>query len=518
MSETKSGSGKNKWIALIAMSLGVFMALLDVTVVNVALPTMAVDFKTTFSNLQWVLNAYTIVFASILLIVSKLGDMYGRKKIFMISMVIFVVASAINGMATSLPILIAGRALQAIGGAGLNSLSMALVASNFEGKSRGTGMGILGSVIGLSTASGPLVGGYLVETFGWPSIFFVNVPIGIIAFVLSWKYVKETPSYGKGQKIDFLGMLLSGAGLFTLVYGLIEKEQHFSWAWTDPRVMGWLLAGVVLLIVFILVELKSKHPMMNLKLFKHVNLVGAIFVAFALGAGVYAINAYLTTMMQNYMGYSAFSTGVHQLVMSIWALLLGPITGRLGNRFSKRWMIAGFLGLGVVAYLVLAVMITPNITFNELVPGLVLLGISNAMVNPLVNNAGLEGIEPSETGMASGIMNVFRQFGVTVGIVMLGLTQSNKYEDYVNGHWAGLHLPAQMSEGLHHAFTSAGPFAGHTIAYNNRLASLPQIGQLRSMILNAYNHSMIAIFIAAAIVMAIGAVAAGLLMRDPKEN
>ncbi|SUP52442.1 Spectinomycin tetracycline efflux pump [Weissella viridescens] len=282
--------------------------------------------------------------------------------------------------------------------------------------------------------------------------------------------------------------------------------------------MGWLLAGVVLLVVFVLVELKSKHPMMNLKLFKHVNLVGATFVAFALGAGVYAINAYLTTMMQNYMGYSAFSTGVHQLVMSIWALLLGPITGRLGNRYSKRWMIAGFLGLGVVAYLVLALMITPNITFNELVPGLVLLGISNAMVNPLVNNAGLEGIEPSETGMASGIMNVFRQFGVTVGIVMLGLTQSNKYEDYVNGHWSGLNLPVQMSDGLHDAFTNAGPFAGHTIAYNSRLASLPQIGQLRDMILHAYNHSMVAIFIAAAIVMAIGAVAAGLLMRDSKEN
>ncbi|MBM7616870.1 DHA2 family multidrug resistance protein [Weissella uvarum] len=516
--QTLKDGNNHKWIALAAMSMGVFMALLDVTVVNVALPTMAKDFNTTFSNLQWVLNAYTIVFASILLIVSKLGDMYGRKKIFLISMVIFVVASAVNGMATSLPVLVIGRAFQAIGGAGLNSLSMALVASNFDGPSRGTGMGILGSVIGLSTASGPLVGGFLVETFGWPSIFYVNVPVGLIAFYLSWKYVKETPSYGKGQRLDLLGMALSGAALFTLVYGLIEKEHHYAWAWSDARVWTWLVAGVVLLLAFILVELKQSHPMMNLKLFKHANLVGAIFVAFALGAGIYAINAYLTTMMQNYMGYSAFSTGVHQLVMSIWALILGPITGRLGNRYSKRWMIAGFLGLGVVGYLLLALFISPDLSFGQLVPGLLLVGISNAMVNPLINSAGLEGIEPSETGMASGIMNVFRQFGVTVGIVMLGLTQANHYEDYVNSHWAGLHLPNGLSASLQHAFNQAGAFAGHNIAFSDRLASLPQVGALQNMIMHAFSHSMVATFCVAALIGAIGAIVAGTLMRDSNKN
>lgn len=174
MTEEKS---YKKWLALAAMSLGVFMALLDVTVVNVALPTMAVDFKTTFNNLQWVLNAYTIVFAVMLLIVSKLGDMFGRKKMFIASMFVFVIASAVNGMATSLTVLDIGRGVQAIGGSGLMSLAMALVASNFEGRERGTALGILGSVIGLSTASGPLVGGYLVEAFGWPSIFILMCPL-----------------------------------------------------------------------------------------------------------------------------------------------------------------------------------------------------------------------------------------------------------------------------------------------------------------------------------------------------
>lgn len=163
-----------QWIALMAMGLGVFMGLLDVTVVNVALPTMVRGFNTTFTDLQWVLNAYTLVYAVTLMIMSKLGDMYGRKKIFLGSLILFVIASAINGMAPSLIILDIGRGVQAIGGAGMMSLSMALVASNFEGKDRGLALGILGSIIGVSSASGPLIGGYLVEHFGWPAIFFMS--------------------------------------------------------------------------------------------------------------------------------------------------------------------------------------------------------------------------------------------------------------------------------------------------------------------------------------------------------
>ncbi len=238
-------SGSHKWLALMAMSLGVFMALLDVTVVNVALPTMALDFHTTFNDLQWVLNAYTIVFAVTLLITSKLGDMYGRKRVFMISMAIFIGGSILNGLAPSLLVLDLGRGIQGIGGAGMNSLSMALVGSNFTGRDRGTGLGILGSVIGLSSAVGPLVGGYLVEHFGWPSIFFVNVPIGLIALVMTYLYVAETPSYGRGEKIDLLGMLLSAAALFSAIFGLIKKEAATHAAWTSPDIVFWLIAAAI---------------------------------------------------------------------------------------------------------------------------------------------------------------------------------------------------------------------------------------------------------------------------------
>ena len=515
MTEEKS---YKKWLALAAMSLGVFMALLDVTVVNVALPTMAIDFKTTFNNLQWVLNAYTIVFAVMLLIVSKLGDMFGRKKIFIASMFVFVIASAINGMASSLLVLDIGRGVQAIGGSGLMSLAMALVASNFEGRERGTALGILGSVIGLSTASGPLVGGWLVEAFGWPSIFYINVPVGIVAVIMTWINVKETPSYGKGQSIDFLGMLLSAAALFSAVYGLIQKETNVHWSWTDMRIAGWLIAGFVLAVIFVLVELKVKTPMMNLKMFKSINFVGAVIVAFTLGAGVYAINAYLTGLMQNYMGYTAFQTGLRQLVISIWSLVLGPVTGILGNKYSKKWMMSGALLLGGIGFLLLANAMTTKLEFIDLVPAMILMGITNAIVNPMLNTAGLEGVAPQEMGMAAGLLNVFRQFGVSIGVVMLGLTQTNHYEKYLNAHLDSVKMPEAAATGLHKALVEAGPFSGHAVAFSDRLSQAPFAHAFQQVVLNAYDKGMAAVGVTAAITVFIGAIGAAVFMRERKHD
>lgn len=503
-----------KWLALTAMSLGVFMSLLDVTVVNVALPTMATELNTTFTNLQWVLNAYTLMFAVTLLIVSKLGDMYGRKKIFMISMVIFIAASAVNGMASSLMVLDISRGVQAVGGAGMNSLSMALTASNFEGRSRGTALGILGSVIGLSTASGPLVGGYLVGQFGWSSIFFVNVPIGLIALVMSAVYIQETPSYGAKQRIDFLGMLLSAATLFTGIFGLIQKENHSHWAWTDMRIAGWLMAAILLLIIFIVVELKVKDPMMNLTMFKQRHFVGATLVALTLGLGIYAFNAFLTGLMQNYIGYSALQTGVRQLTISMWSLILGPITGILGNRFSKKWMISGSLLIGGIGFLLLAHAMGPDVSFVDLWPGMVLMGIMNGMVNPLLNTAGMEGVKLHEMGMASGLLNVFRQIGTTVGVVVLGLIQTSHYEAYLNGHLDQAGLPTAAVKHVHSALITAGPFSGHQVVFAKAFANFPGIKQVQQIVVTAYDKGMTATILASAGIAIAGAVLAALLMRS----
>lgn len=509
---------QNKWIALIAMSLGVFMSLLDVTVVNVALPTMAKDLNTTFTNLQWVLNIYTLMIAVTLLIMSKLGDMYGRKKVFMISMAIFVIASAVNGVAGSLTILNISRGVQAIGGAGLSSLSMALTASNFTGKSRGTALGILGSVIGLSTASGPLVGGYLVDQFGWSSIFFVNVPVGIIALILSYVYIKETPSYGKHERIDILGMLLSAAMLFALIFGLIQKENHAHWNWTDGRIYSWLIAAVVLLVLFIVVEKRSQAPMMNLDMFKQRHFVGAAMVALALGMGIYSFYAFLTALMQNYIGYTSLQTGIRQLTISMWSLLLGPITGILGNRFSKKWLISISMLVGGIGFILIDRAMSPTISFVDMWPGMVLLGIMNGMVNPLINSAGMEGVKMHEMGMASGLLNVFRQLGTTLGVVILGLVQTSRYESYLNGHVNQVGLPATMTGKLHEALVSAGPFSGHAIAYSSRLDHVPFIAQFRHMVVLAYDHGMSGTILTSAGIVIAGGILAAILMKNRFES
>ncbi|WP_461203553.1 MFS transporter [Enterococcus sp. N342-3-1-2] len=501
-----------KWFSLIALSLGVFMGLLDVTVVNVALPTMQKAFDAPFTQLQWVLNAYTLVFAVTLLVVSKLGDMYGRKKIFLGSLVIFIAASVLNGFAPSLLILDIGRGIQAVGGAGMMSLSMALVASNFEGKQRGLALGILGSVIGLSSASGPLVGGLLVDAFGWESIFFINLPIGIIAVLMTIRFVDETPSYGRDEKIDLLGMVLSTAALFSAIYGLIQKETNVDWAWTDLRVGGWLALAIIFLILFIITEAKVKDPMMNLKMFKNINFVGSVIVAFALGSGIYAFNTYLTVLMQNYIGWSAFDTGVRQLALSVWSLILGPVVGILGNKFAKKWMIAAGLLISGGGFLFLIGQLSPTMGYAQLWPTLVMIGIANGIVNPLLNSAGLEGVAPQEMDMASGLLNVFRQFGTSFGVVILGLVEANRYAEVVNAQADNMNLPIKLTDSL----VSAGPFSGHEIAFSDTVNQAPFAAELQKTVVQAFDSGLTHICYVAGIVVVIGAIGATLFMRENK--
>lgn len=503
-----------QWIALTAMSLGVFMGLLDVTVVNVALPTMVRSFNTTFTNLQWVLNAYTLVYAVTLLIMSKLGDMYGRKKIFLGSLILFVIASAVNGMATNLLVLDIGRGVQALGGAGMMSLSMALVASNFAGRDRGLALGILGSIMGVSTASGPLIGGYLVEHFGWPAIFYVNVPFGVLAVILTVIYVKETPSYGKNQRIDFAGMLLSAAGLFAIIYGLIVKEGHPHLSWLSGQVSGWLAGGVILLIAFVIVELRVADPMVDISMFKRPHFIGIVLVAFVLGAGMYAFNAYLTPLMQNYIGYSAVQTGVRQLTISAWSLILGPVVGILGARYSKKWMICISLFIGGAGFLWIGHAMGPGVNFVDLWPGMILIGITNGMVNPLLNTTGMEGVIPSEMGMASGLLNVFRQLGTTVGVVSLGLIQNAQYESYLNGHLGQISMPAPALAGLKKALIDAGPFSGHGIAFSQRVSQAPFAKAFQHVVVTAYHNGMAAVCVTVAAVVIVGGIGAALLLRN----
>lgn len=507
-----------KWLALAALSIGVFMGLLDVTVVNVALPTMQKSFNEPFNNLQWVLSSYTIVFAVMILILSKLGDMYGRKKIFLASIILFIIASAANGLAPTLLALDISRAVQAIGGAGMMSLSMALVASNFDGAKRGIALGIVGSVIGLSSASGPLVGGLLVEKFGWQSIFYINVPVGIIAVIMTFLFVKETPSYGKDQRVDILGMLLSAATLFCAIFGLIQKEDNVHMAWTNPRIGGWLFTAIILLVIFIVVEMKLKYPMMNLRMFKQRNFVGAVIVAFALGAGVYSMNTFITILMQNYIGWSAFDTGIRQLAISVWSLILGPITGILGQKYSRKGLVSGGLVLVGIGFVLLINGLSLTTGYPQILPMMILMGIGNAIVNPLLNTVGLDGVPLPEMGMASGLLNVFRQFGVSFGIVILGLVQANAYENQLAAKLPNTNVPKEVLSHLQTALIDAGPFGGHAIAFSQRIAQLPGAKQFQVAVVESYNRGLATTLMTGTIIVLLGALGALTLLKRNERN
>lgn len=309
-------------------------------------------------------------------------------------------------------------------------------------------------------------------------------------------------------------MILSAIGLFAIIYGLIVKEGHPHWAWTDPQVLGLLAGGIIVMIAFVFVEARVVDPMIDLKMFKRPHFLGTIIVAFALGSGIYAYNAFLTALMQNYIGYSAVQTGVRQLTISAWSLVLGPVAGILSSRYSKKWMIVGSLLIGGVGFFLMAHAISPTVTFAELWPGMILMGITNGMVNPLLNTAGMEGALPQEMGMVSGLLNVFRQFGTTVGVVGLGLIQDAQYEAHLNAKMPMLEAPAKAINGIKEALINAGPFSGHTIAFSARMDHLPFAQALQKIVIHAYDNGMAAVSMTSAIIVIVGAIGAALLMRN----
>jgi Arabinose efflux permease len=255
-------STSKKWWVLGTVSLAVFMAMLDITIVNVALPDIQSDLNVKFTTLQWILNAYTLVYAVMLLPISKLGDIWGRKLVFIIGLLIFAVGSLASGLATDGLWLNIFRGFQGIGGAAMMSLSLTIVTAAFPAKQRGVALGIWSSAVGLAVAAGPLIGGSLVAAFGWRSIFLVNLPIGALAVICGIFVITDT-QHQQNEKLDWWGMLLSIIMIFGAIFALITKENHTSYDWTNWHITSLFILAVVALILFIIVETRTQQPMMN---------------------------------------------------------------------------------------------------------------------------------------------------------------------------------------------------------------------------------------------------------------
>ena len=427
----------SKWWTLVAVCMGTFMLLLDVTIVNVALPDIQSALGSSFSGLQWVVDAYALSLAALLLTAGSLADMYGRRRLYVIGLVIFTGASLLCGLATSTLVLQLSRGLQGVGGAIMFSVSLALLAGAFRGKDRGVAFGVWGAITGLAVAIGPLLGGALTSGLSWRWIFFVNLPIGIAAVVIVALRVGEVRA-PQARRPDWAGFVLFTLALASLVYGLIESNQR---SFSDSLVLSCLVAAGVLLIAFLLVEWRSKHPMFDLNLFTLPTFTGGSVAAFGLSASIFAMLLYLVLYVQDVLRYSALGTGTRLLVISGGTLATSAIAGRLSSKVPVRLLIGpGLLLVGVGLLLMRG--LDAGSHWTHLIPGMLVAGLGVGLVNPPLASTAVGVVEPERAGMASGINSTFRQVGIATGIALLGTLFSNKVaSDVVAAAARVSHLP-----------------------------------------------------------------------------
>jgi len=403
------------WWTLVAVSLGTFMLLLDITIVVVALPDIQKALGAGFDDVQWTVDAYSLSLASLLLASGSIADLYGRRRAFAVGLVIFTAASLLCGLAQSPTMLIAFRAVQGIGGATIFATSLALLAQTFHGKARGVAFGVWGAVVSLSTAAGPLLGGLLTTGIGWRWIFFVNVPIGIVAVLVTLRFVEESrPPHAR--KVDVPGFVVFTLGLVSLVYGLIRANEH---GWTNTVSLVAFGLAVVLLVSFPLVERAVKQPMFDFSLFRKPTFVGGSIAAFAMNGSLFAMLLYFTLYLQEVLDYSALQTGLRLAIITGATLFTAIPAGRLSARVPVRWLIGpGLLMVG--AGLLLMRGLDAGSDWTHLIPGFLVAGLGSGLVNPPLASTAVGVVEPRFAGMASGINSTFRQVGIATSVAALG--------------------------------------------------------------------------------------------------
>jgi EmrB/QacA subfamily drug resistance transporter len=404
-----------KWWTLVAVCLATFMLLLDVTIVNVALPSIERDLGASFADLQWVVDAYALTLAAFLLTAGSVADLVGRRRVFVLGVAVFTLASLLCGLAHTPLLLNLARGLQGSGAAMMFACALALIAGAYQGRDRGTAFGLWGATTGAAVAVGPLVGGVLTEAIGWEAIFFVNIPIGLGVIALTLRQVEESTAPSEGR-VDFPGLVTFSAALFLLVFGLIRSNEE---GWGSPLIVGMLSGAAVLIVAFLLIERHSRHPMLELALFRNPSFVGASLAAFVLSAAMFAMFLYLTLYIQNQLGYTALESGLRFLPTTLLSFFVAPIAGKLAERLGIRW----FIGVGllfVATGLLLMSGLSAGDDWTALLAGLCFTGVGIGMVNPPLATAAVGVVEPWRAGMASGINSTFRQVGIATGIAAWG--------------------------------------------------------------------------------------------------
>jgi EmrB/QacA subfamily drug resistance transporter len=444
---------ERKWWTLVLISIATFMLLLDITVVNVALPDIQRDLDASLSSLQWVVDAYSLMLAAFLLTAGSLGDRLGRRRVFSLGFAVFTFASFLCGIAGDPTLLNLARGLQGVGGAAMFATSLALIGQEFHGKDRATAFGVWGATVGGAVAIGPLVGGLITEHLGWEWIFFVNIPIGAVAIVLTEMRLANVAAQDP-QRIDLPGLATFSGGLFLLIFGLIRGNPE---GWGSPTIVASLVGAAALLLAFLAIEARSSHPMLDLGLFRKPAFNGVSAVAFGLSAGMFAMFLYLTIYMQGVLDYSPLETGLRFLPLTVLSFVASPIAGKLSHRVPIRVLVG--LGLGLVGVgLVLMHGLEPDSDVSSLLPGFLVAGVGIGITNPGIGQAAIAVVPAAKSGMGSGINTTFRQVGIATGVAALGAV----FQSQVDSKLSTL-LP-NAPPGLAEAVSSGGSRAAAGVA------------------------------------------------------
>ena len=453
-----SPDNDRKWLALILLCAVQFMVVLDVSIVNVALPTIqkALDFSD--ANLQWVVSAYTLTFGGFLMLGSRTADLLGRKRLFMAGLVLFSGASLACGLSQSDTQLIVFRAIQGLGAAVISPAALSILTTTFrEGEERNKALGIWGAIAGMGGAVGVLLGGILTDQFSWEWIFFLNVPIGLAVILAGQRVLEESRVEMDTRSFDVLGAITVTAGLTLLVYGLVATDTH---SWGSSLVVGSMAGAALLLAAFVLVERRAAAPLLPFSIFRLRSLTGANIVGFMLGASIFSMFFLLSLYMQQVLGYSALRAGVAYLLVAGTIIVAAGVSQALVTRIGVRTVLTSGMVMLAAGLLWFSQVSVDGSYVVNLVPGFILTGVGLGFSFVPVQIASLVGVGHDEAGIASGLINTSQQVGGALGVAVLSTVTFTRVDSYLSDHGHNPALfPNALVDGFHVAFLTGAAMA-----------------------------------------------------------
>src|SRR5215203_1503860 len=424
--ESSGSQERNPWLILLVLCGAIFMLLLDTTIVNVAQQKIKEGLNADLSQIQWILDSYILAFAVLMLSFGRLGDIYGRKKMFVTGMAVFIAASGLCGMShwianlvgiSGATALIISRVVQGIGGALMMPQTLSLITVAFPPQKRGAAMGIWGSVVALGAVLGPLVGGYIVTKYPWEWVFLINIPVGVVAILATLSIVPESRDPLASGKLDWGGLIFSATAIFALVYALIEGPKF---GWLSQETLGLLAFSAAVFVIFVWWERRIPDPMVKLELFAIRNFWVANVIGLAVPFGLFGIFFPMTVFLQGALGMTPLEAGLTMMPMSLMLMVVAPISGRLSDRIGARWILTAGLTLVTVGIILMTSQVSTTTNWRTLLPGLLVTGTGMGMTFAPMTAAAMSQVPPRISGSASGILNTSRNIGQLLGIAVLG--------------------------------------------------------------------------------------------------